>query len=257
MRAYEFIIEGKKTDPSLVSDIKSAYDAGFYPSEIAELLDITASKVNNVLLAYYPNRSLLGQRRTSPDLVQKVKELWNQGHKNAEISKILNITPTQVKIIFRDYFPNREGKRLYHTDDTINQVKNLWDEGKNSTEISELLGILVSQVQNILNKHYAERERRGPGVKGTTPDDINKMAELYRNGETLRSVANRFNLVHGVVRRHLAKRPDWEEIRISNQQNRDKKLGGLQSTTKRMINKPHSKGISAIRRTGGPSGGAF
>lgn len=258
MRAHEFIFEARKTDASLVSDIKDAYDAGLYPSEIAELLDINISKVNNTLLAYHPNRNLLGpKRKISSDMIQQVKELWNQGLKSVEIADLLDITPTQVKVIFRDYFPDREGKRKQHDSEIVSKIKQLWDQEKNSTEISEIVGISIQQVQNILTKHYPNRDRRGPGIKGTTTDDVNKMAELYRKGETLGSIASKFNLSKGVVRRHLTNRNDYEELKKDNIINKEKIKKPTQALTNRMINKPYSKGIRAIRRTGGPSGSSF
>jgi spore germination cell wall hydrolase CwlJ-like protein/DNA-binding CsgD family transcriptional regulator len=242
MRFYEFITEAGgnppfSPTPEQQQEIADLYASGFTIADIAKEYKITR-KTMGLFLHRLPNFDQLRQLRN----VARQEQGLSIGPKG--------ITPDQVQ-----------------------QMANNFALGKNFNQLSKEFGITADIVmeklkklpnfEELLQQNTKARQEQGLltladlGPKGTTPAQIDQMAKEYASGKSSRQVAKMFNLAQTSVSRHLTKRPDWEEIKFQNRTNRSRKLGGTQSLTNRGINKPGSKGIHAIRRTGSPSGSVF
>lgn len=240
MRSFEFITEGAprfSPTPEQQNEIADLYASGFTTADLAKEYKITPQTMG-LFLHRLPNFGQLRQLRN----VARQEQGLPIGPKG--------ITPDQVQ-----------------------QMANNFALGKNFNQLSKEFGITADIVieklkklpnfEELLQQNTKARQEQGLltlydlGAKGTTPAQIDQMAKEYASGKSSRQVAKMFNLAQTSVSRHLAKRPDWEEIKFQNRTNRSIKFGGTQSLTNRGINKPGSKGIHAIRRTGSPSGSVF
>jgi spore germination cell wall hydrolase CwlJ-like protein/DNA invertase Pin-like site-specific DNA recombinase len=224
----------------------------------------------------------------TPEQQQDIADLYASGFSGADIAKEYKVgQPTISKFLrnlpnFKElrqqFYKAREEQGLHTgtkgtTTDQIQRMANNFALGKNFEQLSKEFGISSNNILKMLRKlsNYEElkqqntKARKDQGLlsiedfrnKGITSAQVDQMAKEYVKGETLENVGKMFNVNSSNVLAHLTKRPDWEEIKFQNRTNRSRKLGGTQSLTNRGINKPGSKGIHAIRRTGSPSGSVF
>ena len=190
MLIKELLVEGKGVPLSkeFIQQVRAAWDLGFRPREIAELLGIENSKnITNVLTKHYPTRQGKQFSVFPEELIQKVKDAWDSGiHSNKNISKVVGCTPQQANIILRTRYANRSGKmKITATDDMISQMKAMYDANWSYQEIGKKLGLTPKQTNMFITRYYKERKKRNLGEpKGrvVTEDDIKEMIKLYRRG---------------------------------------------------------------------------
>jgi DNA invertase Pin-like site-specific DNA recombinase len=238
MRAVEFIIENQsKTTPDQKAEIVSLYLSGFSTSDIAKEYGIDPKTIHTYLTSLpnwkeirqtnYNTRQQqglpIGPKGTTKETIQQIAYEFSRGKSYNQLGKEFNLDLVIVRTHLKN-LPNYE---------TLKQ-------------------------QNTL----ARQEQGLPTIQDVSPkytdsETVDKIAKEYASGTSSTDTGRLFNLSNSSVLQLLKKRSDWEEIRFQNRMNRSRKLGGTQSLTKRGINKPHSKGISAIRRTGSPSGGSL
>ena len=241
MRAFEFLTEGSgphfRPTPEQQQEIADLYASGFSGDDIAKEYKASKGTISRFI-------------RNLPNF----KELRQQFYKARE-EQGLQTGPKGI------------------TPDQVQQMANNFALGKNFNQLNKEFGISPENVlgklkklpnfEELLQQNTKARQEQGLltlddlGRKDTTPAQIDQMAKEYASGKSTRQIAKMFNLAQSVAIMHLAKRPDWEELKFQSLTNRSKKLGGTQSLTSRGINKPGSKGIHAIRRTGSPSGSVF
>lgn len=240
MRSFEFITEGRppfSPTPEQQQEIADLYASGFSGADIAKEYKVSKETISKFI-------------RNLPNF----KELRQQFYKAREEQGL----STGAKGI---------------TTDQIQQIANNFAFGKNFDQLSKEFGIASNNILKMLSRlsNYEELKQQNTkarkdqgllsiedlGNKGITSAQVDQMAKEYAKGETFKNVGKMFNINTSGAMVHLTKRPDWEEIKFQNRTNRSRKLGGTQSLTNRGINKPGSKGIHAIRRTGSPSGSVF
>jgi adenine specific DNA methylase Mod len=74
------------------------------------------------------------------------------------------------------------------------------------------------------------------------------MAQKFAAGQEQRVIAKEYNVHYGTINYWLRQLPNYNELKQQNIINRRKQRG--QAITKRMINKPLSKGNQAINKSG-------
>jgi spore germination cell wall hydrolase CwlJ-like protein/DNA invertase Pin-like site-specific DNA recombinase len=238
MRSFEFIIESKsKTTPDQKTEIINLYLSGFTTIDIAKEYGVDPKTIHTYLTSL-PNWKEI--RQTNYDTRQQ------QG---------LSTGPKGT------------------TKETIQQIAYEFSKGKSYTQLGKEfnleLAIVRAHLKNLPNYEtlkqqntLARQEQGLPTIQDISPkypnsETVDKIAKEYALGTSSTEAGKLFNLSNSSVLQLLKKRSDWEEIKFQNRTNRSRKLGGTQSLTNRGINKPGSKGIHAIRRTGRPSGSVF
>ena len=238
MRANEFLIESlPKLTPQQQQEVADLYVLGFSASDIGK--DYKVGK--DSILSYMqrmPNWPEIkqaniqrrneqgiraGPRPTPDNIIQQMVELFKQGQDTTALGRQFRLSTKGIRDMFRR-LPNYD--ELYQQNARARQ--------------SQGLPTLVR-----------------PGTKGITPDQVQQMAQLFSQGQDFVSIGKKFNVTRKSVSYWLKKLPNYAELYQQNQDNRLKKLSGKQAITTRMINKPLSKGIHAVRTTGPATGGRF
>lgn len=243
MRAFEFLTEGRKPGhfwspgPDHTQDIADLYASGFTTADMAKEYKIDRGTME-LFLHRLPNFDQLRQLRN----VARQEQGLTIG--------IKGITPEQKQEMVDKFIVGKNYNQLAK------------EFGLTGSYVNKMLSSMPN-FEELLQQNTKARQEQGLlttsdlGSKGITYDDVIQMGEMYAQGSYYSTIGKRFGIDQAMVARHLQKLPNYAAIRLSNTQNRAKKLGGTQSLTNRGINKPGSKGIRAIRRTGSPSGGAF
>jgi uncharacterized protein YjcR len=192
MRAIEFISEVQQKGPrpetaALLAKIKEYYNEGWKPKEIAELLDISYSKVMSILDVHYKDRPgkqiKLGRALTDNDKEEIFKK-WQSGQANTKIEKDYGVSDVTIRSIIIQ----KIGLENYN-----NEVKKRKEFG------------------------------RAGYVKGTTPDQVAQMSKMHFSGMGLKAIGKIFNLSPRVIKRWLEKLPNYNEIYNSYLINRETK----------------------------------
>lgn len=209
--------------------------------------------------------------RTNLAVVNEIKKLWDEGWEISDIAELMNLSRNSVADILKNHYSERKrridliGRRL--TDSDKQEILSDFLSGMNFEQIGKKFNITRNFVQRIIKPMVSDEyynRRIGINIvnadsrqKGTTKEQKSEITHLYRLGNTLEEIGKKFNLSQTIISRIIRMDPDFEKIKQDNYNARILKKKSKQALTKRMINKPHSKGISAIRRTGSPSGSSF
>jgi DNA-binding CsgD family transcriptional regulator len=240
MRFKEFILETAALDPTLEQQQEMAklYALGISPVEIGKkfgVVDRTIWKYLSRLPNYRQLRQQFMQARqsqglsfgykgTTPEQIQQIIKMFAAGQTMNKIAQQFQLTPATVH----------------------EHLHNL----SNFAELKQQH--LQSRKDQGLRDYSADRSR-----KGITPEQVQQMAGLWAQGNSLEQVGARFGIGVSSTRQHLKKLPNWTDLYQQNRDNRLKKTGGRQVNTRKMISKPMSQGNQAIRTTGPASGGRF
>jgi len=242
MRAHEFIVEMPQgisfnPDNKTTQEIANLYSLGFtladiakeYPTSQTALLRVLKSlpSWNDIKTSNRESRSkqglAIGRKGTTQEKLEQMSRMFATGGSYSQIGDKFDLDVVTIRRLL---------KKLPNFNSLLQQ----------NTKSRQEQGLLT--IQDLTQKNLSSEK-------------IEQMAKEYALGTNSTVVGKMFNISNSSVLQLLKKLPNWEEIKFQNRLNRSNLLQAPQYTTKRMINKPHSKGISAIRRTGGPSGGAF
>lgn len=247
MRASEFISEGlQKHDQQTIELIKNKRDAGMSSSKIADELNLTVKQVQSIIKRHYKDRP----RKQVPidqDTIDLVKMAWDEGKGPTEISKDLGIPIKKVNRILELKYPERQRKMLMVgnalTDNDKDKIKDLFLNGVSATDIADQFGLDISTIPKLLYKligvdKYNEIKKLRYGQQGltvgTTADQVQQMADLYRKGYTPSTIPGMLglNVQNSTVDYHLRRLPNWIELRTEHLINKQSKPQHAVTTTK-------------------------
>ena len=247
MRASEFIVEApNKHDQQTIDLIKTKRDSGDSASKIANDIGLSVSQVQHIIKRHYTDRVRL-QQPIDNDTIELVKMLWDEGKGPTAISKDLGIPLKKVNRILELKYPERQNKNLMLgtalTDDDKKTITDLYLNGASATDIADQFGIDLSTVPKLLYRligvdKYNEIKKLRYGQQGltvgTTPEQVQQMADLYRKGYVASSIPKMLglNVQNSTVDYHLRRLPNWIELRTEHLINRQSKPSVAVTTTK-------------------------
>jgi len=206
---------------------------------------------------------------TDPATVDRIKGLWDQGKQQREIAAALGMTVNSVDHILRKYYPDRKGKIVSTTraltDEDRDRIVKLFLSGASLSQIEKEYGYnQAATVHYLIRKLIGDEEfYRVMSLRRAEPDGLvnfkvtpeigAKIVNLYTNGYQLPEIVDKIGSLvkKTAVWRHLRKQPNYEELKDQHLAAR-LKTSSNPALTKRHNNKPLSKGIHAVRRTGPP-----
>ena len=176
-----------KISTELIQQVKDLWDSGVTShKEIAAKLNLSNVQVSNILHDYYSDRKNKQETNLTPELIQQVKDLWDNGITvGKEIEKELGLTKNQVANILKKYYPDRVGKRMLGTvpNELIPSASQMYKNGQSPATIVQMLGLNVDRttIVDVLKKqpnwneiraeHLVNRQARKQKVATT---DIHK-----------------------------------------------------------------------------------
>jgi len=247
VRASEFITEAStKYDQQTIDLIKTKRDNGDSASKIANEIGLSVSQVQHIIKRHYTDRVRL-QQPIDNDTIELVKMLWDEGKGPTAISKDLGISLRQVNRILELKYPERQNKNLMLgralTDEDMEKIKDSFLNGASATDIANQFGIDISTIPKLLYRligidKYKEIKKLRYGQQGltvgTTPEQVQQMADLYRKGYVASSIPKMLglNVQNSTVDYHLRRLPNWIELRTEHLINRQSKPSVAVTTTK-------------------------
>jgi hypothetical protein len=246
-------------------------------------------RVNNIMRANEFITEMPQGITFNPDnkTTQEIANLYSLGFTLADISKEYPTSQTALLRVLKSLpawnalkTSNRESRLKQGlsigpkgtTADQLEQMARIFASGESYSQIGDKFDLDIVTVRRLLKKlpnfnillQQNTKSRQEQGLltiqdltqKNFSNEKIEKMAREYALGTNSTFVGKMFNISNSSVLQILKKLPNWGEIKFQNRQNR-LSSESPRVTTKKQVNKPYSKGIGAIRRTGGPSGGSF
>lgn len=156
-----------------------------------------------------------------------IKQMLDQGNTSTEISSAINLPVDKVRNIIKHRFPDRARKFVPKklTPDEIKDLRDAYDAGYTLAEIGILIGRKPSQVGNLILQYYPERKpRRVHVAKAATDDDKQKTIQMWKDGSTIKVIANAVGVDHTTVSRWL--NDEFGEDAIAREQQRRRETGG-------------------------------
>ena len=231
MRLYEFITEAGSPalSPDLIKKIKSLYDDGMTAVNIGKEVGKTSSNINAILSRYYADRTPRQSSPPTPETIDQIKQLYNQGLTYAEIAdRIGNLSVRTVNNILSRYYSDRpassNSRNIPVPTSEVDKVKQLYDHGDSLEDIGNAIGKSAVYVQRILFNYHGDRVKRvtgATGPKGIDSDQKNKMAQLYADGHTLEFIAKTFAISTPAAFYHIKNMPNISDIRSQHAANID------------------------------------
>ena len=216
MRAWEFINEGKVPFSSdIIADVRQAFDLGYPLKEIGQLTDLTVPKVSYILDKYHKDRNKridnIAQAATPEDKVE-IARLWQAGENIRNIASKFAVDRTTVE---------------------------RW--------IDEKLGPGTVDRDNQQRRTLPSSDRLAGKV---TPEMIQKMRELYKQGFSLAEISDQLGkvIVGRTVLATLVKQPDYAQLRAEWENNKKGKVKPKLSATTGI----YRPGTIGNRRSKGP-----
>lgn len=122
-----------------------------------------------------------------------------------------------------------QGQRKGVTNSMVKKMSDLYAQGQSSYRIAQSLNLSPTTVRYYLKqlpnwqalsiKKMVRSDNPALGMhKGTTKQDIEKMAKLYSQGQTLVQIAAQFGLGKSTVQRHLMALPNWSDVYAANRE---------------------------------------
>jgi DNA invertase Pin-like site-specific DNA recombinase len=229
MRAKDFLIEARKLSPQQAEEIVNLYKSGFSMDDIAKDYQVTSTGIYKYLAKRQDYAQLrqaniqarasqglkAGKKGTTPEQVQQMAQMFVTGEPFVAIGKQFNIDHTLVARYLR-------------------RLPNFAELQQQQLQARTKLGL-----QNLPT---------GSGPVGITSAQVQQMAQKFAAGQEQRVIAKEYNVHYGTINYWLRQLPNYNELKQQNIINRRKQRG--QAITKRMINKPLSKGNQAINKSG-------
>lgn len=209
MRLFELITEDRprSTSPELIQKIKDLYDQGIPIKDIALQVGKLRKVVNYILHRYIQDREKNRLSPATPELIQKVKDLWDQGLTYPKIASKLGISEDKVSYIITEYYKDKKTRHELSTPEEIQQVKDLWNQDIAIKDIALQLGIKPHRVSDIVAKYYKERELRNTFHSSEL---IQQVKDLYDQGlpgpETASKLGITLAQVDYILERHYSER---------------------------------------------------
>jgi len=152
-------------------------------------------------------------RAHPPELIQSVKDLWDQEKSIENISIELNIPMATVGNILNVHYKDRELRRLNFSADEIDLVKQLYDQGLSFNDISAKSGIGVQRIDDLLRLKYKNRQKRIVRNVAATSEDKDRMGKMYAAGASLTTIGKEFNITSAGAFYHLTRLPNYNEVK--------------------------------------------
>lgn len=215
-------------------------EIGCNPSTVARQL----RKLENWKELEKENTKNTTRKIITPDIIEKMIELYKQGNSANSIGRILDCDPSTVA----DYIekqPDKNAIKEEHaknktqftvTQEHIKKMIELYKQGKSTSEIAKILGCSKSTVKNHIRKsdnvskirkeHIKSFNEKSNGRILVTEDIAEEMATLRKQGKSTRRIAAILGCSKCAVISNLSKRNDFSEIEkehIKNKQNEKQK----------------------------------
>jgi DNA-binding NarL/FixJ family response regulator len=222
----------------------------------------------------------------TPEQVDQMVDMFSNGLSLNAIDRKFGITGNNtvskqiIKRIgldaYRDQLqknnPSGIGIKKGVTPEQVDQMVDMFSKGTAILAIGKEFGMAEKGVrQYIIDRigveAYKEQEQKNNpkrvGLpKGINSEQVDQIVDMFTKGMTLKEIGEKFGIFASPVRYHIKKRIGLDAFRSQLQKNQEqreleKQRRLTQAMTKRMVQKPLTKGISAIRRTGPPSGRSY
>lgn len=246
--AHKANSEIKPISKDIEKEIIELYKQGKSSFEIEKLLGIGSYRISNLLRNNENWAEIeaenLSNRKISiitQEKIDKMVELYVQGKSTEEIAEIIKCDQSTVrKHIFSQ--ENKEELIKLHneniqvrdkkeaiiiTPERLDKIIELYKSGKSYKQISEIIGCNQSTVKRKLVKLDNYEELKIENLKNTTkkivtPKDVEKMVELFRQGENVKNIAKTLGYDATTINKYLEKQPNIEQLRSENSQNSTK-----------------------------------
>jgi IS30 family transposase len=152
---------------------------------------------------------IISEADTDPKLIQRMKDLWDQGYSSKEISNALGWTKSQIGHNLNRHYHDREGKRKPHPPELIARVGELWDEIPSPTKIAKELGKTVQEINTILYLYHSDRINKFDNSRSLTDQEIQDIISSYSQGETTNSISRKYKVsptfIQDLIMREIGK----------------------------------------------------
>lgn len=158
------------------------------------------------------------KRVLSDEIINEVCQLYRDGFGYRKIAMQLGLSDTRVRNVLKknitDYkeIARSRNTKILHDDEVVEIVK-MYANKRSIAEICKVCGRGYAKIYNILKKHYPNFEKvanerfasNNRDIKVFTDDEIEQMTRLYKDGETLANISERFNKSRPVIAKILRK----------------------------------------------------
>lgn len=156
----------------------------------------------------------------SEEIINEVCKLYRDGFGYRNIAMKLGLSDTRVRNVLiknvADYkeIANSRNTKILHEEEAEEMVR-MYGNKRSIAEICKVCGRGYACVYKMLKKHYPNFEQvanerfasNNRDVKALTDADIELIIKLYDNGETLKTIAKRFNksrpTISKILRTHV------------------------------------------------------
>lgn len=270
MRSRDFIVEMSVANPQMAEKIRQLKLQGLTAQQIASQVGLSLTAVNSYIYRYglrpFPLLTQMNNQQRNYILQQ-----FQSGIPLRHLAKQYHIGPDTLTKFLKplmgvdQYLQRAKANDPAHKGTTPEQIQIWANEFANGAAINSLsqkfkmtssnMRYWLEQLPNWQQLYQSNLQHRKYPIGDTTPkgitqQNIQQMAQMFVRGEPYTSIAKQFNIDDGLVGRYLKKLPNFAELKQQHLNLRPSQFGGRQATTNRMTNKPLTKGIQAIKRTG-------
>jgi hypothetical protein len=126
------------------------------------------------------------------DLVQQVKQAYDNNLTYPQIANKLNITLAQVERILSTYYRDRPRRQSPKSQEFVQKMKNLYDQGVTLPKMAaELGGITTQALERLLGHYYPDRQ---PRITRTPAEFIDQVKQLYDQGLSYKVIARKLGV---------------------------------------------------------------
>lgn len=143
-----------------------------------------------------------GKPGQPPEVIQKIKDLWDQDLTIKEIAARMNLSFWTIKGIIEDY-KERQKRSEHYPDEVIQKIKDLFDQNVLVKDIASEVGLDIVTVNRLIHNHYGDRDKRSPPEYSS--EDIELVKSLYDTGLTYAEVQKETGFTNSKVRHIIDK----------------------------------------------------
>jgi len=172
-------------------EIKRLHDEGKSTREIASIINCSPAAVNNAV-----RRWGFGQKG---DIYKLNKdnfiELYSEGKSIEEIANITGIKKQLVEKAIREF---KSESRLLLAQRNLEKMIELYESGLTQKEIGDIMGCNQNTVSyTLINAGYDTK--RKPRTDGVVEPNKAEIIRMYKKGETMRAIAEKFGCSQGGI----------------------------------------------------------
>ncbi|GEM_PF-3141185 len=197
---------GRKISLNMIMKWVGLYEEGLTQKEIAEMYDVCQGTVSNKLREQGIKGRWLSLKKNIPDdVLEQWERLYKQGVSLTEITRIYGVSYKTVssKLTKKGVLPIKKDTKEIK-DELVEEWVSLYKSGLTQKEIAERYDISPTKISEKLREKNVQIRRGRPNE--VSEEDVNLWIDLYNEGETLKNIAEKYNVSLGTVSNKLRAR---------------------------------------------------